>query len=493
VKIAILDIFNCFKCEISFSNQEDKNQHNAIFHRKFQCIYCSECKLFASFNGLDYHIKNQHQAEKIQCKFNYRCTIYFKTEEDKQKHIVKVHQSETKCVYCKKTINNLSRHVRKLHGNEAIKCNFHQACPTYFLSIEEREKHILEDHKTGATRKFCIYCKKMFQCLAKHIRSHHKSEAIKCNYNKKCGFYFRTEQERRKHIEKVHEKNTGKLMKCIYCQRTTSYLSRHVRIHHEQEAIQCNLNCTTYFLSQEDKQKHISQVHKKKNTVKCIYCEKMLRDKQWQHMKICHKDVAIKCNFSIKCPTYFHTEEERDQHVLKIHQTAKPAEEIECLYCGKMFFIRDTYFHHIKFKHSDVKIKCGYSRCGEYFHTHEDREKHFQKVHAEIEILKKYLCNLCSYKSNEKATLKLHVAAKHGTENVKCWLCLKRFKSQLSLKIHLRNMHATRKNTKTCIYCKNQISEFMSRHLLSELCKICNEAIPCREIKLQHKKVCQRN
>jgi len=386
---------------------------------------------------LDKHTKTRHQSEIIQCKFDSRCAFYFKKEEEKQDHILEFHQrhkSAQKCVYCNKTINNLNRHVKELHSKVAIKCNFHQYCPTYFLTVEEREKHILKDHKTGSMTKMCIYCKKVVTYLPEHVGIYHKSEAIKCNFNGRCA---------------------------------------------------------TYFLSYEDKQKHMAQVHEKL-CIKCIYCEKMLKKSNSDHMKYHHKDVAIKCNFSTKCPTYFHTEEERDEHVLKVHQTAKPAKKVKCIYCEKRFLGRASCFEHVSKYHSKEKIKCEFYKCHQFFRTREEKEKHFQEIHLAQEKLKKHKCHLCSFKSNFRKSLKHHVQVNHFAEISKCSLCAKKFKSKTLLQKHFANMHTDRL-LKTCIHCKQKAKYFTRGHLISKVCKICNKSIPCRGINKQHKIFCNDN
>jgi len=427
------------KCEILFSNQEELKLHVKTIRKTYKCIYCTESKVFATISGLRKHTNAHHQSEIIKCKFDSRCAIYFRTEEEKEQHILNFHQqgkNAKKCVYCNCciTIKSLSRHVKEFHSKEAIKCNFHQYCPTYFLTVEEREKHILENHKTESKTKMCIYCKKVVVHLPGHIRSRHKSQAIKCNFNGLCA---------------------------------------------------------TYFLSYEEKQKHIALVHRN-NCIKCIYCEKMLKKSQSEHMNRHHKDVAIKCNFHFHCPTYFYTEEERDEHVLKVHQTAKPAKEVKCIYCEKKFLFGGNLSQHISLKHSDVKIKCQLFHCSQYFLNQEEKEKHFQETHAEGEKLKKYKCDLCTFKSSFKSSLKLHIQVNHFAEILKCSLCAKKFKSKVHLVKHFANMHTDRL-LKTCIHCKQKVKNITNFHLLSKVCKICNKSIPCRGINEQHKKFCNDN
>jgi len=471
--------------------------HNSITHRKIQCMYCTDVKVFMSVSGLDYHAKTHHQTELIQCKYDNRCALYFKTEEEKQEHIVAVHHQRDRknCVYCAKAIplKSLSRHVKKLHKNEAIKCNFHQTCERFFLSTDERDKHIFEDHKNGSTAKICIYCKKKVFELHKHVRLHHESEAIRCDFAKTCAAYFHSEQDRQNHVARVHGRKSNNFVKCIYCDKMVTNLFQHVHIYHKSQAIKCNFNghCATYFHSQKDRKKHVAQVHGE-NSIKCIYCEKMLKKDQLQHMKNCHKDVAIKCDFLKSCPNYFRTEEERDEHVLKVHQTAKPTEEIKCLYCEKVFHIRNSYFKHVRLKHRQVMVKCDLFKCSTFFHTREEKEKHFQETHAKAEDFKIHKCNFCSFKSISTNNVKLHVAKKHGTKNVKCSSCFKIFKSKLSLSVHFKALHTKMKCFKRCIYCKKQeISYQMRRHLISDFCKICNKSIPCSGIRFQHKKYCK--
>jgi hypothetical protein len=112
---------------------------------KQKCILCS--KSFCRTSRLLFHLRNMHANEFLECNYNAYCSKVFKTEEERKSHILNVHKSSpnlAKCIYCKKMCCNLSRHMQCRHSLESIKCKY---CATYFYAEEDREKHHVEVHE----------------------------------------------------------------------------------------------------------------------------------------------------------------------------------------------------------------------------------------------------------------------------------------------------------------------------------------------------------
>jgi hypothetical protein len=402
------------------------------------------------------------------------------TKEDcKDNRTIKRHCKPQDCPYCDQHFpskTSLHLHVRSCHENiRTFRCC---PCYLYFKSEEERSKHFKEHH--SPTKQKCILCLKSFRLpsyLNIHMRNKHANEFFECKYNLHCGKFFKTEEERKSHVLNVHESGS-KLAKCIYCKKMCPYLIRHMRRHHNLEAIKCKY-CATYFHSEEDREKHHVEVHERDEKSQCSICGKFLSpDTIYGHMRnvhdidpvsgdiskssysecpYCdvkvkylgnhisyfHKSIAIRCTHS-KCKTYFLSEEMRRQHVLIVHSTATKVmkKKVECIYCGEEIV---NYFQHVKEKHANIAIRCKYHKCESYFNSSNEREKHYLENHPVTEKLKWFSCNKCNYKTINSRNLKLHSQRVHGNANLKCALCFKTYKSEYSLKIHVKIIHSKRK------------------------------------------------
>jgi len=229
------------------------------------------------------HVRNKHQSVAIKCDYHSNCSHYFLTEEERQKHILEVHESgenRVRCIYCGIVVTAIGEHVKKLH-KEAIKCKYYAklGCPIYFLTEEERRRHYLEVHESGAQLLTCVYCEKKVKVMAFHVSRHHKSEAIKCNFNRICANFFRTKEERRKHILEVHQLQKEK-QECIICGKmiqSASALKLHVRRIHLSKGVKCRfVGCDKYSFCKSEQEKHFRKEHTENEDpdgFKCAVCD----------------------------------------------------------------------------------------------------------------------------------------------------------------------------------------------------------------------------
>jgi len=221
---------------------------------------------------------------------------------------------QSNCIYCIERFvsrSALIRHVKGFHRDiQNICCQF---CSLLFSNRNEKKKHTKDFHAMK-----CLYCKEgifwLKEKLRKHVKEVHKKEIFQCNYNKKCILYFKSQIALREHVENVHESGEDKF-KCVYCNKLVKslFVGQHMRLNHKSEVIRCKYRrCQTYFLSEGERDKHILEVHKSGKLAKkgsCFYCKKHFPDKYQVaiHIKRCHSDVKIKCRFH-KCCQYFHTQ-----------------------------------------------------------------------------------------------------------------------------------------------------------------------------------------
>jgi hypothetical protein len=333
--------------------------------------------------------------------------------------------TKQKCILCTKSYcsnSSLLIHLRNKHANEFFVCEYNGRCGKVFKTEEERKSHVLDVHESDPKLAKCIYCKKMYFELFKHMHRHHNLEAIKCKY---CATYFHSEEDREKHHVEVHESDTKEKSQCTICGKfvSSNAMYRHMRRMHDIDLVSGNKSKSSYS--------------------ECPYCDAKVKS-LGDHISRYHKSIAIRCN-KVKCKTYFLSDEERRQHVLNVHSTATKVmkKKVQCLYCGKEIV---NYFRHVKEKHAKIDIRCKYYKCVSYFNSSNERVKHYLEKHAVTEQLKWFSCNKCSFKSISSQNLKIHSERIHGNAILKCALCFKTYKSECSFKVHVNTVHCKRKS-----------------------------------------------
>jgi hypothetical protein len=344
--------------------------------------------------------------------------------------------------------------MRDVHEDEMFFCKYNENCARFFKTKEEKDEHIKKVHESSTKFARCFYCKKMISksYLSKHLRLFHKSVAIKCEYMQKCPTYFHSEDERKKHYIEVHEKDTEKNMWCKLCGKminSNGCIFDHMRVVHKIE-----------ISSSKRAQEGIQSIDKK-----CIYCNEIVKEISFRrHISLKHK-AAIRCNF--KCWEYFLSDEERQKHVLQVHSKAANEQMKKCVYCNEMVKVCRIWFH-IRDYHSKVAIRCKSRFCVTYFKTKEEQEIHYNEKHLFSDEFKQKICTKCSYKCLSADTLRDHMLSKHSNENLKCEICKKPFKSAFSLKYHVKKSHT---KTRQCKICKVFVRN-LKEHALSNNCRL---------------------
>jgi hypothetical protein len=390
------------------------------------------------------HIKTSHQDIKIQrC---WECRLFFKAEKEKLNHQRRCHFSRHQCIFCSKTFNNsrnLHSHVNKQHESEGFRCSYTKKCVDIFKTNDERHEHVIKVHGSQPNGKLCIYCNNIVSKhnLARHIYACHKSIAIQCEYGKRCGKFFLSKEERKKHYLEVHEIGANKI-RCGVCKLMVScdIFLQHMRRRHNK-------------VSRGDKASEGCNG-------KCPFCLIVYADLA-QHMRLKHKSTAIKCNFW--CNKYFADEKERQEHILSVHSYSDKKYLKKCFYCGEMV---TKYCMHIKKNHSKTAIRCSFKYCATYFHSKEELKKHTEELHFIQEKHKLCKCSQCNFKSVSLKELNIHVLRMHSYHRVECGICKRIFKSDSNLKFHIKYVHDKRKQ---CSICKKFVHDLV-KHALEGNC-----------------------
>jgi hypothetical protein len=356
----------------------DKYENTFTTPKPQFCPYCNQRQ--ESKLAQIRHVKKCHQ--NIPTHMCRNCQTFFKTKSERDDHFQQVHSATHSCLVCSKTFigprEKLNRHIIRMHANEVIKCNYDKLCSAYFKTDKERSIHIEAYHESRANSVRCVYCKKKTSKLSysQHVRLNHDSIAIRCAYTTKCATYFLTQEEREEHISEVHEKHVTKV-KCTVCNLFVDrrYVYNHMS---RQHGIDIKSN----------KQAKGAAIL----NVVCPYCQcKVNWNLADSHIRRNHNARPIKCIY--KCGMYFLNDEDHTDHISKIHPNKiieKPAKPTNCIYCGKLVQCLSS---HMKNCHYKIAIRCSYFRCVTYFHSIEEKEKHLMEFHTEMEKLKHHQCS----------------------------------------------------------------------------------------------------
>ena len=113
-------------------------------------------------------------------------------------------------------------------------------------------------------------------------------------------------------------------------------------------SIKCIL-CNLSYGQKSDLNKHIREVHEKKNYFQCPQCSKRYatRYERKKHTELIHeKGKSFKCS---KCKMAFGREKDMKKHITEVHEEKKP---FQCPMCEVYFIQKGSVKKHIKTVHS---------------------------------------------------------------------------------------------------------------------------------------------
>jgi hypothetical protein len=136
--------------------------------------------------------------------------------------------------------------------------------------------------------------------------------------------------------------------------------------------------------TEEEKKKHEQVINAAGKKSKCIFCGLFIHS-MWKHLKNKHKSQlphAFKCTFKCSKFAYFLTEDERAEHITRVHtKRALVRKEVKCIYCKKIILDSNLLNAHVKYFHYEYQIKCKFNGCSRYFHTQIRADAHFEQMH----------------------------------------------------------------------------------------------------------------
>jgi len=476
----------CKKCKYWFQSKKNLKLHEKIHAREeiverpktIECIFCPD--LFSNKFDLNSHTKEKHWREAIRCP-RIHCMVFFKTRKQMREHFESTHRNS--CKFCHATFSSrtfLFTHFRQVHLDKKCKssrCAFFSGCK------EEMETHVEQKHEKKLLE--CVYCGKGLIGrinLNDHVRRIHSNISIRCDFPT-CWLYVKSREALEEHKKEAHKKveRRRKAIACIFCQKTctgnVSY-AHHIKSCHSDEALRCKYKwCPTYFKSELDLQEHHKEKHEEKyNCALCDYIS-YKRDNMELHFQQHHFPKDKKCPH---CPkmygnlkylrnhvNYAHKPDEKCPHCLQIKKhlnshvvTADcpacsqpfPCSKLlsdhklkckkvhECRECRKKFNHSSNFKYHMYNKHKFGKKWKGYKCkfCEAHFKNTKSVRNHLKSEHSE---LTKFKCDLCQERFFCSISMRRHFFHKHKFGGVKCKFCSKLFLGKNELSEHLLHKH----------------------------------------------------
>jgi KRAB domain-containing zinc finger protein len=231
--------FKCHICNQQFSKMFELVNHTRVNHKTIPKVACECGKYLSTWESLVKHYKKHSNQEKpFTC---HSCDKSFTTKTGLHIHQQHAHhktQQELTCETCGKVFKDLQvlkNHKRTHLPDEEKFCFECEICGKKVINKFSLKYHIDNVHN-GVKVCSCPICGKNFghrSNLSSHMISH-TNDKVECDI---CGKIFKNQISLRTHLKSFHNPNNKKL-KCNECDktfRTKSELSRHTRIHMDQQ------------------------------------------------------------------------------------------------------------------------------------------------------------------------------------------------------------------------------------------------------------------
>lgn len=242
----------------------------------------------------------------------------------------------------------------------------------------------------------------------------------------------------RKHIQRTHgDKNTSKYLFCAHCDykiKVKRCLEVHMNARHvvRDHRFHCHI-CKRAFKYNHDLKRHIETHSETRQVYTCTICNKTFLAKQsfYFHMRVKHSGGAVAVSCMV-CGKTFSCQSYLNHHMQHMHLASAPL--FHC-HCGKSFAKESCLKKH-SIVHSNVRnFKC--SQCDKSFKTKWELNKHVRR-HTD---LRPFQCDQCSLSFKLKATLNQHYIVHRNTVPLECDYCKKVFRTKHYIKMHMLRRH----------------------------------------------------
>ena len=363
-------LYHCDQCELTTGNCAAMRTHQWR-HANIEKCTCDICgKVEFSQKNVEIHKQVKHfGVMPFECN---KCDKKFATSTGMENHIKKVHEGKRDtCSICGKSVNQLSTHMAKHHGedrdNEII-------CELCGKSV--KSKSMYQHMKRHDTNKMCTICNRFFTYGSKQLINHLvQDHHIYCNENDyyvchTCNQKCHSTKELQDHLVKIHDaQNDQNCDNCVASFPTKSLLAIHLMDSHNYPSsraaksvgivskvledhgtntFQCDI-CNKKLSSKRTLFDHKKSVHDKSKHLKCEHCD-------FTHHELCRikRHVLTKHTKATKFPcdqcTYVtNLNSELRTHKRRVHEGYRTN---PCTECGKKFNVKYRLAEHMLAAHN---------------------------------------------------------------------------------------------------------------------------------------------
>ena len=374
------------------------------------------------------------------------------------------------------------RHMKTVHENLKLQCNYCNQTFTSLLELKYHEKTFHENLKIENLKLQCNYCNQTFKWLIdlkNHEKFFHKNNFSNVEAETEDPLKIVDDIKEEKIYDKL-DKNIKCDIKEELCENESINESSEIN-DKINEYIKCEIKeelCENDSLIESplmyvnlekinntpipkhqcpiriESRKYIDSNSKRVGRIKYECCGKIFDDIEdlITHMLIKHKND--------KCKTCGKTFIQQNPQIMNglqdlyFHKET-PYTPFTCNHCEKCFSLFKTLKRHIKTVHKGVKRADSVKRhvevvhkgmkahvcncCGKSFSQAKYLKKHVKEVHERV---KDQVCNLCGKSFSRAGNLKQHIKFVHeGVKDHTCIHCGKSFSEKGKLKRHIKAVH----------------------------------------------------
>lgn len=453
---------HCFICKADFSCHYSLKCHifESIDHRAVRQTHpkvvkghkCHRCGYEAPCSN----VLGNHLALK-PC-FCYYCDEKFTCRPLLKEHYKVEHGAESNnfpCESCDKVhkiVSKLKDHQQLWqHGKfssklqETLNCS---ECPKQFSSKEYLRKHLKRCHrelfasileKNSLKCQICHVSFKTRQRLNLHLDNHENVKTYRC---KTCPFVTLNLA-----IFKAHSRNHRQaprlLVSCRFCSdkfENKKSMQTHVEASHPEHHFYCDL-CSLKFQYKFDIRYHMKVHMIYQDNFKCERCGAGFRDKLALNSHF--KQKISKCYY---CDSQFLCKALLTRHLSESHKVSSghwPCDDCKNVFIGPYRLgLHQKYLLHGKYQNKPVEdFKC--SECSNSYKLKSSLQKHLRKRHPKAhKTIANRKCHLCSVKFTTVKRLQIHLENHENIRVLYCDLCSYTTLNRDTLKYHMgRNLH----------------------------------------------------